>query len=94
MQENSPAIRNLSELRQYVHRTLCDLNDFEFGAFEVVERMLVRCGAFCGIYFCLYGPRSVRLTAIWEMDGNTVLFYGATGERRKRMRLATTPALN
>lgn len=93
MLKHSPAIRNLSELRQFVHLTLCELNDFEFGAFHLVERMLVRCGEMCGIYFCLYGPRSVRLTAIWERDGNTVLFYNATGERRLRAQLATTPNL-
>ena len=93
MQETSPAIKNLNELRQFVHRRLCELNDFEVGAFELVERMLVRCGVFCGIYFCLYGPRSVRLTAIWETDQNTVLFYNATGERRIRTQLATTPTL-
>lgn len=94
MQEQSHVVRNLGELRQFVNRTLCELNDFECGAFHLAERMLMRCGALCGIYFCLYGPRSVRLTAIWEMDSNTVLFYNATGERSQRAKLATTPVLN
>ena len=35
----------------------------------------------CGMYFCVHGPRSVKLTAIWETDNNRVLFYDCAGER-------------
>jgi hypothetical protein len=57
------------------------------------ERILVRNGKPCGIYFCLHGPRSVRLTAIWETERNTILFYGATGEKLSKTQLAPVHAL-
>ncbi len=47
----------------------------------------------CGIFFCLHGPRDVRLTAIWETERNTILFYGATGERLHKTQLAEAPTL-
>jgi len=80
-------LRNLDDLRSFVSQTLCDLNDFEIGAFAITERILVRGQRPCGIFFCLHGPRSVKLTAIWETDRNTVLFYGETGERLLRAQL-------
>lgn len=93
MPANSLRINDLNDLRGYVYRTLCEENDFEIGAFEITERFLVRGGAPCGIYFCLHGPRSVRLTAIWETDRNSILFYGSRGERLARTQLAQAPSL-
>jgi hypothetical protein len=81
------AIDNLQSLRDYVHRTLCEQNELEVGAFRMTERILVRQGKPCGIYFCLHGPRSVKLTAIWETDRHTILFYGSDGQRQLRTRL-------
>ncbi len=85
-----PKIQDLNDLRDYVYRTLCHQNDFEVGAFDLTERYLVRSGDPCGIYFCLHGPRSVRLTAIWETEGNTIRFYSATGERLLKTKLTQT----
>ena len=93
MQEKDLSIQNLSELRQFVYQTLCEQNDLEVGIFELTERILVRGGEACGIYFCLHGPRSVQLTAIWETDGNTIWFYGATGERLAKRNLIHTVEL-
>ncbi len=93
MLANPLQISDLSDLRQFVYQTLCDQNDFEPGAFEISERFLVRCGKPCGIFFCLHGPRSVKLTAIWETDRNTILFYGSTGERMHKTQLAHAPHL-
>jgi hypothetical protein len=45
------------------------------------------------MYFCLHGPRAVHLTAIWETDRNTILFYGSRGERAHRTRLIEAPAI-
>ncbi len=80
---------NLIHLKQFVSRTLCQLNDFEDGIFQVTERILVRCGKKCGILFCLHGPRSVKLTAVWEMASNTIIFYGSTGEKVQKTVLPT-----
>ena len=87
MASGCPRIHNLEQLRQYVYDTLCKQNDFEPGAFDLTERYLIRDGIPCGIYFCLHGPRSVKLCAIWETDRNTVLFYGSTGQRTSKTQL-------
>ncbi len=83
-------IENLNNLRHYVNQTLCNQNELEIGAFHMTERILIQGGQPCGIFFCLHGPRSVRLTAIWETGQNTVLFYASTGERLQKTQL--TPA--
>ena len=78
---------DLDQLRGYVETTICAQNELEVGAFPLTERILVRGGAPCGMYFCLHGPREVRLTAIWETDRNTMLFYGSTGDRLATIRV-------
>ena len=83
-----------SQLRQFVSLTLCQQNDIELGVFQVTERLLMRRGRPCGIYFCLHGPRSVKLTAIWETEHNTILFYGSTGERFQTTKLENSPAIS
>ena len=94
MQESSLQIRTLVDLRSYVQRQLCDQNELEVGAFQFTERVLEKQGDPCGIYFCLHGPRSVKLIAIWETSSNSILFYGSTGERVQRIRLASAPSWN
>ena len=87
MQAEAIPIQDLQSLREYVEQTICEQNELEVGAFAMTERILVRGGSPCGIYFCLHGPRSVKLTAIWETDRNTILFYGSGGERQRRTQL-------
>ena len=84
-------LSSLTDLRAYVQRELCDQNELEVGAFHFTERVLEKCGAPCGIFFCLHGPRSVKLVAIWETSSNTILFYGSSGERVERIQLAHSP---
>jgi hypothetical protein len=86
-------IPNLNVLREFVYETICRHEQFELGAFQMTERILVRGGRPCGIHFCLHGPRSVKLTAIWETSRNTVLFYGSTGERFHKTELTVAPEL-
>lgn len=93
MSATACAITCLSDLRVFVEQTICDLNELEVGAFPITERILVRRGAPCGIYFCLHGPRSVKLTAIWETDRNSILFYGSNGERMSKLQLSQSVAL-
>jgi hypothetical protein len=93
MQTYSVQVGNLKDLRDYVQRELCEQNELEIGAFHFTERILERRGAPCGIFFCLHGPRSVRLVAIWETGSNSILFYGSSGERVGRIQLSDTPAL-
>lgn len=93
MSGNPLHIHDLNDLRTYVHSTLCNQNQLEVGAFSVTERILVRGERPCGIFFCMHGPRSVKLTAIWETDRNTILFYNSSGERVLKTQLIGAPKL-
>ena len=86
-------IDSLHELRDYVNEILCDQYQLQLGAFQLTERVLVRGGKPCGLYFCLHGPRLQRFTAIWETDRNQILFYGSLGERFQRTQLVEAPQL-
>ncbi len=87
-------LQDIKELRELVYITLCNHEQLEPGVFPMTERILLRGGKPCGVYFCLHGPRSVKYTSIWETDKNTILFYGATGERFRKTRLKAAPALH
>ena len=65
----------------------------QIGAVELTERVLHRGGRACGIYFCLYGPRRMKFTAIWDMDRSQVLFYGSGGERFMTTQLIEAPRM-
>ena len=93
MNGDTTSIRSLKELREYVQETICCQHELEVNYFAVTERVLVRRGRPCGMFFCLHGPRSTKFTAIWETDRNTVLFYGSTGQRLQKTQLAATPRL-
>ncbi|TWT80688.1 hypothetical protein CA13_21340 [Planctomycetes bacterium CA13] len=54
----------------------------------MTHREVIRGGKTCGIYFCLHGPRSVKLTAICDFTKNAVIYYGSDGIRRES---ATVP---
>lgn len=86
-------LEDLKNLREFVAQTLCQQNDFEVGVFQVTEKVLKKSGRFCGIFFCLHGPRSVKLTAVWETESNSILFYGSTGERFQKTVLVQAPRL-
>ncbi len=93
MLDDSPRINDLHDLRTYIHKTICESNELEINAFSMTERILVRSGKPCGLYFCLHGPRAVKFTAIWETDRNSVLFYSATGQRVHKAQLTHAPSL-
>lgn len=91
MQNDHITIKTIQQLRQFVSHTLCQQNNFEEGIFQVTERILTQGERLCGIFFCLHGPRSVKLTAVWETQTNSILFYGSTGERFRKATLAQAP---
>src|SRR5690242_465169 len=93
MLTSSHQLQNLSDLRNLVNSVLCQESQLEVGAFPLTERILLRGDKPCGIYFCLIGPRAVRLTAIWETERNTILFYGSNGERFSKTQLVDAPVL-
>ena len=85
---------DLHAIRRYVNETLCEKDQLEADIFPLDERILVRSGAPCGVYFVLRGPRSLCLTAIWETDSNTILFYGSRGERFRKTQLIAAPRID
>jgi hypothetical protein len=84
---------NLYAIRRFVNETLCEKDQLEANLFPLSERVLRRSGAPCGVLFCLHGPRSLCLTAVWETDGNTILFYGSRGERFRKTQLIAPPQI-
>jgi hypothetical protein len=87
-------LKDFHSIRDYVNQTLCNKDRLETNHFPLLERVLVRGGRPCGILFCLHGPRSLCLTAIWETDSNTILFYGSRGERFGRTQLIAPPRID
>ncbi len=86
-------IEDINDLREFVNTTICSYFQLQAGAFRMTERLLIRGGKPCGIFFCLHGPRATKFTAIWETDGNQVLFYGCRGERVLKTQLHDAPML-
>ncbi|GIW99695.1 MAG: hypothetical protein KatS3mg111_3028 [Pirellulaceae bacterium] len=72
---------NIDAVREFVRQELCEKNHLEKDAFHMAERLLTRRGEPCGLYFCIYGPRSVRLTAVWDLARRSVFFYDSLGRR-------------
>lgn len=93
MSASSCELSGLEDLRIFVHETLCDYEQLVTDAFPMTERILIRGERPCGIFFCLHGPRSVKITAIWETDRNMILFYGSRGERFRKVQLIAAPSL-
>lgn len=87
MIERLEAIRSLDDLRSIIHAALCEKENLVPEQFNIRETPLVSRGRQCGLQFCLHGPRSVRLGAIWAADQNVLYFYDARGQRFLKVRL-------
>jgi hypothetical protein len=74
-------IESLDDLRNYVHQTLCEKENLVPDQFQVRELELKKCGRSCGIQFSIYGPRQIRLSALWASDKNVLYFYDTLGVR-------------
>lgn len=80
---SSPAI-DFEKLCQNIERRLCELGHLEPNQFPMTQREVIRGGEAVGIYFCVHGPRSVKLTAICDFLKNTIIYYGSDGIRKDR----------
>ncbi len=78
-------IRSLDQLREFVHLTLCQRENLLEFHFPMPEVELKKNGVRCGIQFILYGPRQVKLAAVWAADRNEILMYAANGRRFSRV---------
>jgi hypothetical protein len=93
MLERHKCLPCFEQIRNYVLETLSRLELLKSDCCHLTVRLLSRAGRPCGVYFCLHGPRAVRLSAIWETDSNSILFYGSRGERVGRTQLVEAPEL-
>ncbi|MCA9049887.1 MAG: hypothetical protein KDA89_14225 [Planctomycetaceae bacterium] len=80
-------IHSLEDLRDYIHTALCRQENLLENCFPMTEFALQRRGRCCGYQFTLHGPRSVRLSAVWDRDRNQILLYDALGRRFARQTL-------
>ncbi len=85
------AISTLTDLRAYVHQTLCDKENLVPEQFRMREMGLRRGEENSGIHFSLFGPRQVRLSAVWAADKNLLYFYDAAGARFAKLQLTQRP---
>ena len=76
-----------------IERRLCDLGHLVAKQFPMTRREVIRCGKVCGLYFCVHGPRSVKLTAICDFEKEIVIYYGSDGLRRESHTLALDDSL-
>ena len=70
-----------AELHAHVHETLCGRENLLTEQFRTVAAPLTRGGKACGCQYTLLGPRSVRLTAVWDAAKNCLFLFDATGAR-------------
>ncbi len=80
-------VRTLDELRRFIHRTLCQKENLLDDQYRTSEFRLICGERICGLEFCLRGPRSVRLAAVWVADQNVIYLYDARGQRYSKLRL-------
>ena len=76
-----PLSIDLLALRQRVQEKLCEIGMLEVDQFPLTERNVIKSGQTCGVYFCLHGPRSVKLTAIADFEKKSLICYGSDGTR-------------
>ena len=74
---------DMDSLKQKVELRLCEIGSLVPNQFPMTEREVVRGGKSAGIYFCVHGPRSVKLTAICDFVKNTIIYYGSDGVRKQ-----------
>lgn len=88
MMPTAPAdIRSLEDLRNFIHVALCRKENLLEHHFPMTETELKRGGQHCASQFILHGPRSVKLSAVWDRGLNQVLLYDAVGRRFDRIRV-------
>jgi hypothetical protein len=82
-------IHTLDDLRLFVHKELCRKENLLEDQFTLRESAVKSRGKVCAVQFVLWGPRSLRLGAIWSCDSNIVYFYDSQGERYDKLLLTT-----
>ncbi len=74
-------LSHFAHIREIVEEEICNQNQLLPKAFPLTEKLLRKQGNACGVFYCLHGPRSIRLTAVLDIESARVLFYDSTGQR-------------
>lgn len=80
-------IKTLDDLRDFIHVALCRKENLLEHHFPMTELELKRSGDRCGYQYILHGPRSVKLSAVWDQASNEILLYDVVGRRFQRVRI-------
>jgi hypothetical protein len=72
---------DLQSLRAVVQQKLCEIGMLEPDQFPLTERNVKKADRVCGVYYCLHGPRSVKLTAIADFEKRSLICYSSDGTR-------------
>lgn len=88
MMPPAPAeVRTSEDLKNFIHLALCRKENLLENHFPMTELQLRSKGEHCASQFTLHGPRSVKLSAVWDRRLNEVLLYDAVGKRFARVRM-------
>ena len=91
MPDNAASLASMDDLRRYVAETLASFESLKADQWQLRQQVLYRSGKPCGMHFSLHGPRMLTLSAIWEYEGNCILFYRSCGTRAGPVRLLMSP---
>jgi len=80
----SPKIVSFDQFCRHVEKQLCQIGQLEVGQFPMTRREVSRGGQSCGLYFCIHGPRSVKLTAVYDHRKRAAIYYGTDGVRQRQ----------
>lgn len=80
---------DIPRLQTLVQHKLAEIGQLEPGAFPITQRVVAKGGVPCGLYFCLHGPRSVKLTAVCDMKSRSIYFYAADGQRSSQLPISS-----
>jgi len=83
----------LEDLKNHVLLTLCRHDNLDPDQTPLLEAVITRRGAPCGLFFQAQGPRLLKVYAVWASDENRILFYNCNGERVSETKLSESPAL-
>jgi hypothetical protein len=89
--EPAISLPTLDQLRDHVHRVLCEHDQLDPGQTPLDLEVIVRSGRPCGLLFRARGPRLVRPHAVWAGEEGRVLFYDSRGQRFAQIRLSEAP---
>ena len=89
-----PGFKTFVELKDYIHRTLCQREQLDANAFPITEQVLKKGQERCGFIFSVQGPRSVFFNAIFATEQKVIHFYDSAGERVLTTLVESAPPLS